>query len=324
METTMSERLPQNPIHPAPVQPLFPGPAAENPDVPYYQERSYQPAAPEEPIAEQPVYGSPVAAQPVLQRPVAPPPAAVAPVVAAPVVAAQEPLGVEPEIMLVSHSSLFYWWPVWMVGYSCALVTFFEGQTVQLGHYAVNIHTSNNLGVLFFMTLFLVIMISNVVVRGLASALVIMGMVLCAVVFAYMNWWDAILGWVGELTIFLNQGAYFWFSTLMFLVWAFTTFVFDRLSFWRIKPGQMTHVAVFGASSRSYDTENMSFEKHRDDVFRHWLLGMGSGDLTINAFNGGHPETLHIPNVLFIGSKILAIQQLISMKSTEAAQAPAR
>jgi hypothetical protein len=230
------------------------------------------------------------------------------------------PVHAEPELILVSHSSLFYWWPVWVVGYICAIVTFLQGQAVQLGPHAVNIHNSNNLGVLFCLTLFLVIMISNVIVRGLASALVIMGIVLCAVVFAYFGWWDAILGWVGELTIFLNQGAYFWFSTLMFLVWAFTTFVFDRMSFWRVTPGQMTHVVVFGASSRSYDTENMSFEKRRDDVFRHWLLGLGSGDLTVNAFNGGRPEEIHIPNVLFIGTKIHAVQQLIAMKATESVQ----
>jgi hypothetical protein len=74
---------------------------------------------------------------------------------------------------------------------------------------------------------------------------------------------------------------------------------------------------VLGASERSYDTENMSFEKRRNDVFRHWLLGMGSGDLIINAFNGGHPEVIEIPNVLFIGMKIRAVQQMIAMKPTE-------
>jgi hypothetical protein len=85
---------------------------------------------------------------------------------------------IEPEVLLVSHSSLFYWWPVWVVGYLMALLTLMYGVPKTLGQFSINIHPSNNLGVFFFLTLFLVILISNVIVRGLASALVIMGMVL--------------------------------------------------------------------------------------------------------------------------------------------------
>src|SRR5262245_26396606 len=30
------------------------------------------------------------------------------------------------EITLISHSMLFYWWPIWVVGYVMALITYFE------------------------------------------------------------------------------------------------------------------------------------------------------------------------------------------------------
>ncbi len=301
----MAENLPATPHHEPPIQPLFePSTAATrvNYEQPIERQPDYQPQAEPRQIQQPVPVRQPAAA---VERPPAPE-------------ARAEDLGrLEPQITLISHSSLFYWWPVWAVGYALAAMTDIQGQAVQLGQHGVNIHPSNNLGVFFFLTLFVVILISNVVVRGLASALVIMGIVLATVFFAYMGWWDTILGWVSELTIYLNQGAYFWFSTLIFLVWAATTFVFDRMSYWRVRPGQMTHEFVFGSSERSYDTQNMSFEKRRDDVFRHWLLGMGSGDLTINAFNGGHPEEIHIPNVLFIGMKIRAIQEMIAMRPTE-------
>lgn len=302
----MVEKLPSVQRNPVPIQPIE------------------QPAARESPIYPQSSPAPPINQQPVPPVYSAPPPV----MVMAP--AAPGPSGqstpsaikpVEPEVLLISHSMLFYWWPVWAVGYVLALITMLEGVPIQLGNFTVNVHTSNNLGVLFFLTLFMVILISNLVVRGLASALVIMGIVLMTVTFAYFQWWDAILGWVGELTIFLNQGAYFWFSTLMFIVWTLSTFVFDRMSFWRVRPGQMVHEVVLGASSRSYDTENMTFEKRRDDVFRHWLLGLGSGDLVISAFSGGHPEEIHVPNVLFIGTKIRAIQQMIAMRPAEIEQA---
>jgi hypothetical protein len=102
----------------------------------------------------------------------------------------------------------------------------------------------------------------------------------------------------------------------MLLTWGLTTFVFDRMSYWVIKPGQITREHFWGAGSESYDTENMSLEKRRDDLFRHWLLGLGSGDLRIHTFGGRHEE-IFVPNVLFVGYKIEAIQRLIAERPAE-------
>jgi hypothetical protein len=55
----------------------------------------------------------------------------------------------------------------------------------------------------------------------------------------------------------------------------------------------------------------MGLEKHRDDIFRHWLLGFGSGDLKIRTSGATH-EQIDLRNVLFIGSKVKAMQQLIA------------
>ena len=30
------------------------------------------------------------------------------------------------EITLISHSMLFYWWPIWLLGFTMAAITFFE------------------------------------------------------------------------------------------------------------------------------------------------------------------------------------------------------
>jgi hypothetical protein len=135
--------------------------------------------------------------------------------------------------------------------------------------------------------------------------------VLVTVLLAFFGLWDPILAWFGDLKVQLNLGAYFWFSTLMFLVWVLTVFIFDRLSYWRIKPGQITHEFVLGAGSKSYDTENLVLEKFRDDIFRHWVLGMGSGDLHIRPY-GAQREEITVPNVLFIGSKIVEVQRLVA------------
>jgi hypothetical protein len=228
----------------------------------------------------------------------------------------------ERHVTVIGHSPLYYWWPVWVVGYLMAIFTWSYGNEVQVGNSIVNVHPSNNVGVLFFLTLFLVILISNVAVRGLASVVVILLLVLTSVIMAYYRVWDDVLGWFGNLTVYMNQGAYFWFSTLMFLTWFLTVFVFDRMNYWVFKPGQVTYQKFWGAGSESYDTENMNLEKHRDDLFRHWLLGLGSGDLKIHT-HGPKGREIHIPNVLFIGFKVDAIQHLIATEPA-AARHPVR
>src|SRR5687768_1163108 len=74
-----------------------------------------------------------------------------------------------PQITIVSHSSLFYWWPVWVVGYLMTLFTWSYGESFTIGETAVRIHPSNNVGILFVLTVFLVVLITNIEVRGLAS-----------------------------------------------------------------------------------------------------------------------------------------------------------
>lgn len=220
----------------------------------------------------------------------------------------------EPVVQLLriySHSSIFFWWPVWVVGYVMALITYSEGHTYQLGQSQTWVHPSSGLGLIFFLCLFLVIVITNFSVRGLASGMVILVVSLLAVLLAYFGWWDTFFGWFGALDIHLNLGAYFWFSTLMVVLWSLTVFGIDRMSYWEVTTGQLTHKVLLGGGSKSYNSQGMGLEKHRDDLFRHWLLGLGSGDLQIRT-SGATREQIDVPNVLFIGAKAKAMQRLIS------------
>ncbi len=225
--------------------------------------------------------------------------------------AADVPRAERGEVYLVGHSPLVYWWPIWLVGYVMAALTWWYGETLTVGGGEVKVHPDSSLGVLFFLTLFLVILISNVAVRGYASGTVVLAIITTTVLLAYFGLWEPILGWFGDLNVYLNQGAYFWFATLMLLLWAATVFVFDQFNYWRVTHGQVTRVTLFGAGARSYDTENMVVEKRRDDLFRHWILGLGSGDLRIHTY-GGRAEEIHIPNVLLVGTKIDQIQRMIA------------
>src|SRR3954447_25443755 len=85
-----------------------------------------------------------------------------------------QPRSGHPALILVSHSPLVYWWPVWAVGYVMAGLTWWDGRSYAVGGESVRFHPASGLGVLFLLTLFLVIVISNVGVRGYASGVVIL------------------------------------------------------------------------------------------------------------------------------------------------------
>lgn len=250
---------------------------------------------------------------PPSQRPVAPPP--VSPHDAKHAMDTEEVHAHGPhQLRLYSHSPLLYWWPAFVVGYIMALLTYLQGKPEQIaapGMAQELIHPSSNLGVLYLLALFMVIVITNFSVRGLASGIVILTALLLTVVLAYIGWWDNVFAWFGNLKIHLTLGAYFWFSTLLLLAWVVTVFGLDRMHYWEVTPGQLTRKSLFGAGSQSYNAQGMVLEKHRDDLFRHWLLGLGSGDLLIRTSGATH-EQIDVPNVLFVGSKVTAMQKLIA------------
>jgi hypothetical protein len=110
----------------------------------------------------------------------------------------------------------------------------------------------------------------------------------------------------------MNMGFYVFFSTLIFVVWALNFFVFDRMTYWKLTPGQLTQETVIGGAAKSYDTRGMVFEKIRQDLFRNWVLGFGSGEIKIST-TGAHRETFAIDNVLWLDAKVSKIQDLIAV-----------
>jgi hypothetical protein len=119
----------------------------------------------------------------------------------------------------------------------------------------------------------------------------------------------------------MNMGFFILFSTLIFIVWAGSVFIYDRMSYWKIRPGQITHEYVIGGAEKSYDTRGMVFEKNRQDLFRHWLLGLGSADLVIHT-TGARRETLVVPNVLFVDAKVNEIQHMIAVRPDKFVEPP--
>ncbi len=144
----------------------------------------------------------------------------------------------EREIKIVSHSNLFYWWPVWAVGLLMGLLTLFDGgqlaivpsgttasRVVQVqteagppakyearealivpggkhlppskevnGHLPdpdkpkLDMAASGAFGVIFLITLLLVITITNVPLRGMWSVVVIVTLILGVIILCLAPW----------------------------------------------------------------------------------------------------------------------------------------
>lgn len=261
------------------------------------------------------------------------------------------------EIRIISHCTLFYWWPVWALGFILSLITYFSGQrlyTVPVGTEALRaqevkgiegkrdvlvlpaqakltsqvgstepvephlyISGNKNLGVLFCIVLLLVIAITNIPLRGLWSFIVIMFIVSLSIIFSILGWWEPILAQLSILDIRINLGGYFLISTVLFLLWLVVFMFFDQQIYMIFAPRQLRVRLEIGDAETAYDTTGMRIEKQRSDLFRHWILGLGSGDLIVH-IGGNNPHTFHMPNVLFLGRKMKHIEKMLQVQVVSA------
>ena len=222
-----------------------------------------------------------------------------------------------PELLIYSRSSMFYWWPAWLTGYLLAAITYFGGERVALSNgTSILVHPNTGLGVSFIVVLALIMMFTTVRLRGMYSVLGILTVAFVTVLFAWLGWWDKILSLIPELSVYMNFGFYVTFSTLLLAIWALRFFFFDRLIFWRVRPGQLTEEHLIGGGEQSYDTRGMLFEQRGNDFFRH-ALGFGASDLLLIT-TGARKQEIDIPNVLFADRKIKTMQRLIAIKPEEA------
>ncbi|MEL6299625.1 MAG: hypothetical protein AAFQ45_13755 [Pseudomonadota bacterium] len=225
-----------------------------------------------------------------------------------------DPVDSLPGIVIYSHSSLFYWWPVWLLGFILAAVSYAFGAAFATDDGRIEwIHPNSGVGVTFIIVLVLVIIFTNISLRGIYSVALIFAIATLLLLLAYLGVLDDVMAAIPELSIFMSAGFYLTFSLLLFSIWAVAFFFFDRLTYWRIRPGQMTQEAWVGGGEKSYDVRGMLFEKHGEDYFRHNVLGLGSGDLMLKTA-GANKATINVPNVLFVDKKVRQIQRLIAVK----------
>lgn len=257
-------------------------------------------------------------------------------------------------LIVYGHSNLLYWWPVWLVSFILAGITYFEGSLMavvpagtevyhdqQLAGFqqprdilvappgqqlvagadegrqtvpGMTVSRNNSLGVIFVATLLVTALASTILLRGLVSLIVLIVMIAAVIVFAVLGWWNVILWELGRLDIRMNAAGYLAVAVPLFLVWLGVVFLYDRATYIAFDQGQIRYVQEVGDSEVALQSEGAIVEKKRNDVFRHWLLGFGTGDLQVRV-GGPNGPTIELENVLFINSKLGLIQRLVKEKA---------
>ncbi len=253
------------------------------------------------------------------------------------------------EVIIVSHTPFFYWWPLWAVGFLMALLTYWyaepvaflpkgttakqdaqvagvegpqnilifpAGKTLPLAdgpddqQPMLRMAVSNNLGILWTFTLCFCVVITHIPFRGVYSILAIVGACFLTILLAFFGLWDPILRTLRGLDIHITATGYLLISSFLFLIWLFTFLVHDRLSYMIFSRGQLRVRKAIGLAETVYDTRGMVVQKHRAALFRHWVLGFGSGDLTVTTA-GANARQFDMPNVLGIDHKLALINTML-------------
>jgi hypothetical protein len=270
------------------------------------------------------------------------------------------------EIKIVSHSNLFYWWPVWVVGFVLAILTWTDrslmafvpqgttalrnarvvgetepGVAVTYDHSDVlvvpqgkllpppradlppqqpylHVATNKSYGVLYAIVLLVCIVITNVPLRGLWSVVVIVLVIMLSIIFMLATYegktyWEHILDALFRMHIHINALGYLLISSALFIIWLATFLFFDPQIYMIFTPGQLRVRQEIGGGEEFYDTAGMGFQKQRNDLFRHWILGLGSGDLIVKT-SGATAHHFDLPNVLFVGYKVRQIEEMLREK----------
>jgi hypothetical protein len=254
------------------------------------------------------------------------------------------------EVVIIGHSPLFYWWPVWMVGFVMAGLSWWQGHQVafvppgtvaernvqvpgqegprdvlivpagqslpaasdsdELMQPRMRMAASNGLGIVWAMTLLIVVVATHVTLRGAWSVVALVLIAAITVVFAVFGLWESILRSLRLIDIHINALGYLSISLFLFVIWLLMFMVFDRLKYMIFTRGRLRVRKAIGDGEKVFDMRGMVFKRHRDDMFRHWLLGFGTADLTVFT-SGANAQQIEMPNVIGINHKLALINKML-------------
>lgn len=231
------------------------------------------------------------------------------------------------EICIYFHTPILYWWPVWAVALAMALWTAVDnshmvlvpdGTVVEANRVIapagakvetplVHVASSRWPGIIFALTLLVVIYVTNASLRGVWGLFGLATLASVILLFNWLDWWAPLWRWVGLLHIYLNLGAYLFLAVPVFVAWVATVFFLDRRTYMIFSTGQVRIRDELGEAEKVHDTMTVTFEKAPYDWLR-FAVGLGAGDLLVRV-GGASPATYQLPNVVRVGRAVSLIAE---------------
>lgn len=230
--------------------------------------------------------------------------------------------GTTKDLRVYQHSNLVYWWVVWAYGLVCAAITYAQGIGIrelaaraEAAEKVVLFHPSPWLGLSFIGVFLFVIVFTNVRARGVYSFVLLL--LIAGAIWAVQKipGIDTAYGWLALLRVHLNLAFYLTFSVLLMIVWLFVTFLIDHFMWWRFSPGQVIEEHRVGqATGHAFNTEGMIIRRLPDDLFRHRVMGFGTGDFVVKPAT---EDAFEIHNVWRANKKQRLLEDMIATRSVK-------
>ena len=192
------------------------------------------------------------------------------------------------EIRIQPHSMILYWWAVWLAAWFCAFVTYVWGEKRDLGSgKEVLIHSDPLVGIFFLSVVLFVILFTTVRMKTLPLLVILALLLPVAVGFhtalVYFSGGTitsaVVLDWLGLLLVHMNLAFYVTLGTALLFLWTLILLGVDRLIYWHVSPGWLTKKERFQEDEIYHAPVQIQAENR--DVVRHWILGLGSGNIVI-------------------------------------------
>src|SRR5262245_58239617 len=255
----------------------------------------------------------------------------------------------QPDVVIISHTVFFYWWPVWAVGFLMAAMTYWQGHQMafvppgtqpkraarvegidgprdvlvvpadqslpvtaadDLKQPEMRMMVSNNPGMLWVLTLCTLVFVTHVELRGVWSVVAILLFLVVTILVSVLGLWDWLFRFFQGIDVHISASGYLAISSFLFVLWLLIFLLYDRREFMIFSRGQLRVRKAIGLGEVVFDTRGMVVQKKRDALFRHWLLGFGSGDLTVHT-SGTNSRQFEMPNVLGIDRKLALIHTML-------------
>jgi hypothetical protein len=110
---------------------------------------------------------------------------------------------VEPEIRIYSHSTLLYWWPAWAFGLVIGIINASQQTLLPTEQ---NEPATSQIGLAYISLLLLLIIFTNVRLRGIQSIVVLLAIGFITVLLAWFGWWNEIAKLIPYLYVHMDTG----------------------------------------------------------------------------------------------------------------------